>query len=130
MDVIVAISTAFSIHQNIYLGAFGVPIISILNSHFLLALYEADARLRAGTSSSYSIDLRSHGPRRARSPSLPEFAVPFANTIASFDFGAEVEIEEFGSSDAHVVVSEHEYEVGAALVVSRKEDASEELRMA
>ncbi|EIW57019.1 uncharacterized protein TRAVEDRAFT_49830 [Trametes versicolor FP-101664 SS1] len=63
------------------------PISSILNSRFLLALYETNARLERGGSSASSfstLDFGEADPRAAGSPELPEFLNSLAGPIHSF----------------------------------------------
>ncbi|EIW57012.1 uncharacterized protein TRAVEDRAFT_49821 [Trametes versicolor FP-101664 SS1] len=70
-----------------YVDFFIDPISSILNSRFLLALYETNARLERGGSSvsSFStLDFGEADPRAAGSPELPEFLHSLASPIHSF----------------------------------------------
>lgn len=61
---------------------------SILNSRFLLALYETNSRLERGGSSASSFSTLNFGetdsPRAAGSPELPEFLHSLAGPIHSF----------------------------------------------
>ncbi|EIW56806.1 uncharacterized protein TRAVEDRAFT_49628 [Trametes versicolor FP-101664 SS1] len=70
-----------------YVVTFIDPISSILNSRFLLALHETNARLEGAADesmSSLSLDTGSGDDRRAGSPELPEFLGVLGGPIHSF----------------------------------------------
>lgn len=69
---------------------------SILNSRFLLALHETNARLEGAADTSIpslALDTRSGDDRRAGSPELPEFLGVLGGSIRSF----QDEDEDLGS---------------------------------